>query len=501
MSQILKRLRVYTSKGSASDLGMRFEVPVMCNTVKEKDCLLGSLAGFLEIYLARSIARLNKPLNLMWPETQNFNKDLVESAHHNVPTSNDVQTFGRVMEKELQNARRDLGLLMAIARGAVTSAVRMFAARAENFLAPSYSDPWRLSKQKQHITLTKAQRRNRDIFERLQQLKRILLQLTKSDVNRGDHLVRALGPASKCVDELSRQIMSPYVLSASKQLDLTILGMHSETFSDKNTSTETSSFYIRRVCSSISILKKYFQCFTSNYTSGMIREIKIMLCRHVICNFVRHASLIRPLSETGKLRLTQDMTQLELSLSQIVSDTSSLGWVYEELRAFRQLLFLETNAAAQLPRHELSKFRPSTFSHHLIGRGPVELEHPIDAVKESDLKGYTKWILDTARAVQNTDEDEDENDALVSLPSVPSSTSLDSLELFSRVYDTPSCTVENAIWNRVQMCLDKYAQRMSSGSNSGIDLCAEYHVLVKMGPVMIRGFRAQCAASSSSTTS
>ena len=183
MSQILKRLRVYTSKGSASDLGMRFEVPVMCNTVKEKDCLLGSLAGFLEIYLARSIARLNKPLNLMWPETQNFNKDLVESAHHNVPTSNDVQTFGRVMEKELQNARRDLGLLMAIARGAVTSAVRMFAARAENYLAPSYSDPWRLSKQKQHITLTKAQRRNRDIFERLQQLKRILLQLTKSDVN------------------------------------------------------------------------------------------------------------------------------------------------------------------------------------------------------------------------------------------------------------------------------------------------------------------------------
>ena len=297
--------------------------------------------------------------------------------------------------------------------------------------------------------------------------------------------------------------MSPYILSASKQLDLAISGMHSETFSDNNTNTGTSSFYIRRVCNSISILKKYFQSFTSNYTSEMIGEMKIILCRHVICNFVRHASLIRPLSETGKLRLTQDMTQLELSLAQIVTDTSSLGWVYEELRAFRQLLFLETDAVAQLPRHELSKFRPSTFSHHLIGRGPVELEHPIDTVKESDLKGYTKWILDTARAVQNMDEDEDENDTLVSsLPSVPSSStssSLSSLELFSRVYDVPSCTVENAIWKRVQACLDKYAQRMSSGSSSGEKLCAEYHALVKMGPVMMRGFRAQCAASSSST--
>ena len=297
-----------------------------------------------------------------------------------------------------------------------------------------------------------------------------------------------------------------YVLSASKQLDLAILGIHSETFSDNNNNnnTGTSSFYIRRVCSSISILKKYFQSFTSNYTSEMIGEMKIMLCRHVICNFVRHASLIRPLSETGKLRLTQDMTQLELSLAQIVTDTSSLGWVYEELRAFRQLLFLETDAVAQLPRHELSKFRPSTFSHHLIGRGPVELEHPIDTVKESDLKGYTKWILDTARAVQNMDEDEDENDTLVSsLPSVPSSStssSLSSLELFSRVYDVPSCTVENAIWKRVQACLDKYAQRMSSGSSSGEELCAEYHALVKMGPVMMRSFRAQCAASSSSST-
>jgi len=365
MSQILKRLHAYTSKGSASDRGMRFDVPVMCNTVSEKDCLLGSLAGFLEIYLARSIARLNKPLNLMWPESDISVQKSAGDESHNVPTSNDVQTFGRVMEKELQNARRDLGLLMAIARGAVTSAVRMFAARAESFVAPSYSDPWKLSKQKQHITLTRAQRRNRDIFERLQQLKGILVQLAKSDVNRGDHLVRALRPASKCLDELSRQILSPYVLSASKQLDRAILGMHSETFGGSGTNTNNNtggvtSFYLQRVCSSILILKKYFESFTSAYTSEIITTIKIMFCRHVVSNFVRHASLIRPLSESGKLRLTQDMTQLELSVAQIVSDTSSLGWVYEELRAFRQLLFLETDAVAQLPRHELSKFRPST---------------------------------------------------------------------------------------------------------------------------------------------
>jgi hypothetical protein len=116
-------------------------------------------------------------------------------------------------------------------------------------------------------------------------------------------------------------------------------------------------------------------------------------------------------------------------------------------------------------------------------------------VKESDLKGYTKWIEDTARAVQNIDEGDDDDDdegIMVTLPSVPSTdSSLSSLELFSRVHDIPSATVENAIWKRVQKCLDKYAQRMST------DLCSEYHALVKMGPTMMRSFRAQCAKSSS----
>ena len=56
--------------------------------------------------------------------------------------------------------------------------------------------------------------------------------------------------------------------------------------------------------------------------------------------FIRHASLVRPLSEHGKLKLTKDMAQVELDLDQFLMRfgmrlESEGGDVYRSLRAFR----------------------------------------------------------------------------------------------------------------------------------------------------------------------
>jgi hypothetical protein len=56
--------------------------------------------------------------------------------------------------------------------------------------------------------------------------------------------------------------------------------------------------------------------------------------------FVRQASLVRPLNESGKLKLTSDMTQLEFALNQWMTGTGVklehvTGESYKALRAFR----------------------------------------------------------------------------------------------------------------------------------------------------------------------
>jgi hypothetical protein len=59
----------------------------------------------------------------------------------------------------------------------------------------------------------------------------------------------------------------------------------------------------------------------------------------VIRRFVLHASIVQPLGEGGKLKLTTDCTSLEFALSQLLSDyklnLAALGDDFKALRAFR----------------------------------------------------------------------------------------------------------------------------------------------------------------------
>ena len=51
--------------------------------------------------------------------------------------------------------------------------------------------------------------------------------------------------------------------------------------------------------------------------------------------FLRHASLIRPLGEGGKMRLAADFAQMELAVAPLCNRVTDLGQTYRQLRAFR----------------------------------------------------------------------------------------------------------------------------------------------------------------------
>ncbi|KAF3966332.1 hypothetical protein CMV_009553 [Castanea mollissima] len=72
------------------------------------------------------------------------------------------------------------------------------------------------------------------------------------------------------------------------------------------------------------------------------RLVRNMASR-VLIFFIRHASLVRPLSESGKLRMARDMAELELAVGQNLFPVEQLGAPYRALRAFRPLIFLETS--------------------------------------------------------------------------------------------------------------------------------------------------------------
>jgi hypothetical protein len=69
------------------------------------------------------------------------------------------------------------------------------------------------------------------------------------------------------------------------------------------------------------------------------RLTRKMIARVLTFFFVRHAALVRPLSESEKLRLTRDMAELELVVGQNLFQVEQLGAPYRDLRALKPLFF------------------------------------------------------------------------------------------------------------------------------------------------------------------
>ena len=108
------------------------------------------------------------------------------------------------------------------------------------------------------------------------------------------------------------------------------------------------------------------------------------MASRVLRYFIRHASLVRPLSESEKLRMARDMAELELAVGQNLFPVEQLGRQYRALRAFRPVIFLERSPLLQ-------DLEPSVVLHHLYLRGPEELQSPMQRNKLTPLQ-YSLWL-------------------------------------------------------------------------------------------------------------
>jgi len=150
-----------------------------------------------------------------------------------------------------------------------------------------------------------------------------------------------------------------------------------------------------------------YECIASNHLAKLPSEYGyIVACTVAVYSmyaFVSNISLVRPLGEIGRLKIIQDLADLELALEQLVlatggsatvtsSTSSPLGQVeggkpYAELRAVRSMIFWQgfdknTNKAATdisselLDEEWMKDVRPSTVIHFLFSLAPDLLSSP-----------------------------------------------------------------------------------------------------------------------------
>jgi len=205
----------------------------------------------------------------------------------------------------------------------------------------------------------------------------------------------ALLPALQEIDSLVKSsILDPLCRSLNRRVSTAMGKMHRGTYlqepADDDGALVSSSF--------VQIyLTDQYDIIATKYLSQLPNEYAITVAYTVatfsIYSFVSNAALLRPLGETGRLRLTQDLADFEMVLESLVlkgGTTLSLSQIaggkpYAELRAMRQLLFAsvgledKTLSPAEVAKGLLRDawaIRPSTLFHFLFSFAPTLLTSP-----------------------------------------------------------------------------------------------------------------------------
>jgi hypothetical protein len=215
-------------------------------------------------------------------------------------------------------------------------------------------------------------------------------------------------------------------------------------------------------------LTSLYDTIAQEHLSSLPLEYAAMVASTVatysMYTFVSNVSLIRPLGETARLHITQDLADFELALEQLVLKAGSSltlsqvekGKPYAELRAVRQMLFWaglddKTIAANSLAKTIMMEawakdVRPSTVCQFLFSFAPTLLSSPHHS-KRMTPEAYVSELVSLDGSIEDG---------------------------------------EVSAWMTAMACCDSYQQRESVGSSNPDGDWRVAAVVMALGPELLR---------------
>uniref|UniRef100_A0A8C4ENG1 Conserved oligomeric Golgi complex subunit 5 n=1 Tax=Dicentrarchus labrax TaxID=13489 RepID=A0A8C4ENG1_DICLA len=336
--------------------------------------LKDSLQPYEAAYLSKSLSRLFDPINLVFP-----------MGGRNPPSNDELDSIIKTISSELNVASVDPNLSLAVAKNAAKT-VQLFCVKSEQLLCTQGDASQVIG------PLTEGQRRNVAVVNSLYRLQQAVAKVG----GLGSCPAAAeevLSSSLEGVQALMSSAVQPLLQSVSDSIEAIIItlcspGNHIRNLPDKP--DVPCSLYMKELQGFISrVMADYFRHFQC---VDFIYESTESIAQRAIELFVRHASLLRPLGEGGKMRLAADFAQMEMAVAPLCRRVSDLGKPYRMLRSFRPLLFQTSELIASSPAvGDLIPY--STLLHFLLTRAPSELKSPHQRAEWS-IARYSQWLDD-----------------------------------------------------------------------------------------------------------
>ncbi|GAA5903350.1 hypothetical protein JCM6882_008146 [Rhodosporidiobolus microsporus] len=350
--------------------------------------VLRAIQPFETLYLTRSTNRLTEAVASAF----NISSSLASSFSArppSVPTANEGISTARAIVNELDAARFDPLLVKAIAKGA-SRTVESFISRAEGLVLHDHGATSLLGP-----LATPSQQQNADITSSLYHL---WLPLERALAEHTESVRELLRPS---VDRLRSTYLStanPLIMSIRREFSALLARMHRVDYSKELDAASGAtaggagaSGYMSDLTEKLALVKD--EILGAYRVGELAKDWALDLARFTVQTFLLHASLVHPLGESGKLKLTSDTTALEFAVSQYLSahemQLAGMGDQFKALRAFRPLLFLDFPSLSNPTK--TADVPNLILLHHILARSTPVLPLPYEQHGWTEAE-YVRWL-------------------------------------------------------------------------------------------------------------
>ncbi|XP_076376967.1 conserved oligomeric Golgi complex subunit 5 four way stop [Megalopta genalis] len=337
------------------------------------------LSPFENAYLSRSVSRLLDPVHTMF-------------SGEGLPTQDEIDGLIRTVTNELSVSLVDDGLSTVIARN-VGKAIRLFCLKCEQGLHVGGEASQVID------SPTTVQQTNVLLANLLHylsnQINRVVANLSTGLPMEGSNIISM---ALKETDTLTKNILSQLLASINDAIESIILTMHDDPeFRDPNSPLGKEincSLYMRELQGFILRSVNTFLVPYKNQT--VVAECCKTVASRCIELFVRHACIIRPLTDFGKAKLIVDFSQIEVAVAPLCRGGqlgSSEQQQYRTLRALKVLLPLTPEEIVKkvVDGARESGIPRSLVLLHLFSTAPPELVSPHQSASWS-VGRLSQWL-------------------------------------------------------------------------------------------------------------
>jgi hypothetical protein len=435
-------------------------------------------------FLEASYERLCAPLQFMFQENVSVDDNGNAISHLPLlPSRYDIQKLDSIIRQELSLADPregggDLSAVTMISEN-VTAMISQFCEQAHNAISQaggdSYLDPrdgspteallhdMKVSKIMNAMVMVLTSAPNKVFLEPYRPA------VTAKLEEAANMCEQALKPGIQEIDKfVNSKIVGPLCHALNTRVARAIGQIHNGSYMRESHGAESDAeepSFVQKHLSS------FFEGVGTVHLAGLPKSYASAVASNVatfsIYAFVSNITLMRPLPESTRLHLTQDLADFELLLQQLVATSGegkqlgdiSNGKPYAELRAVRSMLFWTglddtTKPAATVAKTMLREswarhVRPSTMFHYLFAFAPSHLSSP-HVFKRMRLDEYVGTLVTLDGGVEDG---------------------------------------EAGCWMITMACCDSYLQRESAQQASGAGDPRIANILMTLGPELLRRHR------------